>query len=1033
MKSLLPLLLFCCFGLAANAQFTKDAVVPIYVTVDPGVPQVHLEWLTPVAIHDAILFRREKDADTWFVLLQTAQSTVHTFTDTNVEVGKTYEYGVQRLANGIYAFGYATVPIMAPAVHQRGALAVIVEAALKAPLQMELERLRQDLIGDGWTVHWHSVEDTVSTDDIKSLINGYYNNGELKAAFLLGDLPVPYSGNSAWDGHTNHQGAWPADTWYGDLDGNWTDVSVNNTTPSRPENDNIPGDGKFDQSFIPSALEVAIGRVDFSNLSESTFGTTRIELYRRYLDKNHRWRNKLYTVSNKVLIDDNFGYFGGEAFAANGWRNGYAIVGVDSVMDGDFFNDTDTSSFLVGYGCGGGTYTSASGVGNSTQFATDSVNIVFSMLFGSFHGDWDYSPNPFMVSALASRGGILSCSWAGRPHWFYHHLGAGETLAYCALASQNACYNNGYFNSFGNCGAHMALLGDPSLRAQIVALPEALTANNRCASVLLSWQAPAASDVEGFFVYRSTSADGPFEVLNAGPITSTVYEDNNAPEDTLYYMVKTVVLENTATGIFYNTSTGRTVQTIFAKQTPPSANPTQGATITCAEPAVILEANPASSDYLLLWEGPGGTISEEEAISVSEAGVYTLTLTDTATGCQSVYQSLVTVDTIAPTINIIGEVLISCTLPVILLQCPTPDLTCLLIQPNGDTITLPATIGLGGNYELVLVSNANGCSSKAGFVVAEDFTPPALAIEGDPVIYCEDTYLEAKTSNPGDQLFWSGPGISEPTKPGQLITSPGTYTVIATGPNGCTATEVVEVEKPYTPLVLPSGIEEALDCAGNIVNVFFDISGGLPPYSFIIAPQPPIAPGQGYAIEVVDANGCTLTAQGLNNHQPTWPALSLSSTPETNSGSSDGTATATVSGGSPPFTYNWSNGQTTPTATNLAAGEYTVTVTGSDGCETVDTAAVELLNATRDLPGLLYFGLRPNPASDVVTVALQLDKPLEIELDILDVLGRVWHSAPIIRSSAPSWTLDIGQLPAGVYFVKVKSGAHVAARRLVVE
>jgi hypothetical protein len=43
-----------------------------------------------------------------------------------------------------------------------------------------------------------------------------------------------------------------ADVYYADLDGTWTDASVNNTSASSPRNHNVRGDGKFDQSKVPS-------------------------------------------------------------------------------------------------------------------------------------------------------------------------------------------------------------------------------------------------------------------------------------------------------------------------------------------------------------------------------------------------------------------------------------------------------------------------------------------------------------------------------------------------------------------------------------------------------------------------------------------------------------------------------------------------------------------------------------------------------------------------------------------------------------
>src|SRR5207248_1131072 len=88
----------------------------------------------------------------------------------------------------------------------------------------------------------------------------------------FGHVPVPYSGLLNPDGHPNHLGAWPADAYYGDMDGLWTDTTVNyvGTDPGDPADTarlaNVPGDGKFDQSTIPGVVRLNVGRVDLANL-----------------------------------------------------------------------------------------------------------------------------------------------------------------------------------------------------------------------------------------------------------------------------------------------------------------------------------------------------------------------------------------------------------------------------------------------------------------------------------------------------------------------------------------------------------------------------------------------------------------------------------------------------------------------------------------------------------------------------------------------------------------------------------------------
>ncbi|MBC6992536.1 SprB repeat-containing protein, partial [Lewinella lacunae] len=79
-----------------------------------------------------------------------------------------------------------------------------------------------------------------------------------------------------------------------------------------------------------------------------------------------------------------------------------------------------------------------------------------------------------------------------------------------------------------------------------------------------------------------------------------------------------------------------------------------------------------------------------------------------------------------------------------------------------------------------------------------------------------------------------------------------------------------------------------------------------------------------YTVTVTDANGCTETATGTVN-EPTDLEAAIADTDVLCNGDTDGTLTVVATGGTPDYTYLWSNGQTTATATGLAAGIYTVT------------------------------------------------------------------------------------------------------------
>jgi len=138
--------------------------------------------------------------------------------------------------------------------------------------------------------------------------------------FLFGHVPVPYSGDFAADFHVPaHQGAWPADVFYGDMNGTWTDYVVNDRGAESSRNWNVPGDGKFDQSYAPSAVELEVGRVDLSNLTAFSQGER--ELLRQYLNKDHNYRHRLITAQRRGLVHDDLGVRNGEAYAASAWRN----------------------------------------------------------------------------------------------------------------------------------------------------------------------------------------------------------------------------------------------------------------------------------------------------------------------------------------------------------------------------------------------------------------------------------------------------------------------------------------------------------------------------------------------------------------------------------------------------------------------------------------------------------------------------------------------------------------------------------------
>src|SRR5690606_25274181 len=103
-----------------------------------------------------------------------------------------------------------------------------------------------------------------------------------------------------------------------------------------------------------------------------------------------------------------------------------------------------------------------------------------------------------------------------------------------------------------------------------------------------------------------------------------------------------------------------------------------------------------------------------------------------------------------------------------------------------------------------------------------------------------------------------------------------------------------------------------------------------------------------YSVGITDANGCTVS-QSFNITQPTALTASTSQSNIACNGEDTGVASITVSGGVAPYTYLWSNGETTAAITGLTAGTYTVDVTDANGCtltRSFDIQQPTALNAT---------------------------------------------------------------------------------------
>jgi len=555
-KSLLLFVSVLFFG-TVYSQTSADVAVQLSANVQVSPAQITLNWVGNASTTQYQVFRKLKEDVAWGTAIATLGGTTNQYIDNTVSLGISYEYAVRRVGSSYNGYGYINSGIQVPEISFRGRLLLIVDSTFVTSLAPELDRLVKDMEGDGWEIIRHDVLRTGSVTHVKDIIVSDFNqdSANTKAVFLFGHVPVPYSGNINPDGHGDHLGAWPADCYYADIDGIWTDQFVTSTTASPARTQNIPGDGKFDQSLTPTELELQVGRVDFNAMT--TFTLSELQLLKNYLDKDHEYRKKTYVPVKKAVMDDNFGYFGGEAFAGSGYKNFAPLVSAASVTVADYFTSMSAASYQWSYGCGGGSFTSAGGIGNTTNFAASNLQGVFTMLFGSYFGDWDANNN-FLRAALA-QGKVLTNVWSGRPHYQFHHMGLGENIGYDVKLTQNNPGGLYFASPTGITGrwVHNALMGDPTLRNDIVAPVSNVVATKTGYDCLISWSASTETAIAGYNLYMKNDSTTRYVKLNSTPITGTTFTDLCLKYKGVYsYMVRAVKLENTPSGTYYNMSEG---------------------------------------------------------------------------------------------------------------------------------------------------------------------------------------------------------------------------------------------------------------------------------------------------------------------------------------------------------------------------------------------------------------------------------------------------------------------------------------------
>ena len=370
--------------------------------------------------------------------------------------------------------------------------------------------------------------------------------------------------------------------------------------------------------------------------------------------------------------------------------------------------------------------------------------------------------------------------------------------------------------------------------------------------------------------------------------------------------------------------------------------------VTCFETATgAITAVPTggSGGYQFTWDIAAGGQQTATASGLT-AGTYTVTVTDT-NGCSVVRSA--TVEEASSALIVLNAVNVSCAGRTDGLASATAlggagGFT--YLWSNGNSGSLQTSLA-AGTY-VVTATDVNGCEvvDSVALIQPDSLIVIDVVIDSTACANSADGSLSFAVSGGTPALppaqaysyFWSDGGTPEAMRTGLQA---GSYTVTVTDARGCQTEASFLVGSPDSIALMVNILDAS--CSGIADGQAVAIAGGgSPGYQFEwstgLTGSDTIAelePG-GYAVTVTDGEGCTAeTGFQVSSPATLVPELILQNV--SCHGGADGFASLSVSGGSPPYTINWSTGQTGPNSGPLGAGDWSVIVTDQQGCQ-IDSA-----------------------------------------------------------------------------------------------
>jgi gliding motility-associated-like protein len=335
--------------------------------------------------------------------------------------------------------------------------------------------------------------------------------------------------------------------------------------------------------------------------------------------------------------------------------------------------------------------------------------------------------------------------------------------------------------------------------------------------------------------------------------------------------------------------------------------------------------------------------------------------------------------------------------------------------------TADSISGLAPGLYAVTVSDPFGCTLTDSFLITQPAPLEATGNASSIDCFGDSTGTVTTQVSGGTapyQYNWNDGAITQ----NRTSLPAGNYAVTITDANNC-QTDLSFVVTQNQPLLVQSSQVEPT-CYGEADgSINLQVSGGIAPYSYqwntgeITATLAGITAGT-YTVTITDLLGCT-TDTIIQLMQPDSITVLATITPETCIGKADGNISITISGGTPPYIVDWSNGASSTDNHQLPAGLYNLLVTDQRNCEKDLTFEVPLSTDPRGCLELLviYEVFSPNGDGNNETWVLEgLENYPNNRVEVFNRWGQPVFASDNYQNNWNGTTNDGNALPAGTYY-----------------